>query len=253
MSKEKIDKMVEDFWNSPKAIEYMRGRGFTDETLKQYKVGYSVKRDSIAVPMYSEKGEVLGVVGRKIAVKKFDNSRRLPVRRTLWNLHRARRTGDTVIVCESTFDAMRISQAGFPNVVACLGGNFNEQHAHQLGKYFNTIVIMTDWDDSTKHNYDKPSEGKFCRKCRREGYSACRGHNPGRDTGAKIAKLMKHKDVLWAAYGYKRPYPGDAKDAGDCETWQIRECINGAVSDMEYQDWDIYYQKDLAPETPSVV
>lgn len=247
---ETIERLKEAFWKTPKALDYMRGRGFEDSILEDYKIGYSEKKRVINVPMYSESGEPVGFIGRAIENKRFHNSENLPVRQTLWNLHRARRLGDTVIVCEASFDAMRIAQAGYPNVVACLGGNFNEQHAHQLMKYFKTVIIFTDWDDSREHVYDKG--GKRCRKCVDAGYSACKGHNPGRDTGQKIATLVKGKQIKWATLGYKRVYDG-AKDAGDMTIQQIREAIQGAVTNMEYQRWGIYYMKDLVLETPAMV
>jgi 5S rRNA maturation endonuclease (ribonuclease M5) len=248
--KETLERMKKQFWDSPRALDYMHGRGFEDAILEDYGIGYSEKRDLITVPMYSERGEPVGVIGRTIKDKRFRNSENLPVRQTLWNLHRARRLGDVVIVCEASFDAMRIHQAGYPNVVACLGGNFNENHAEQLMKYFSTIIIFTDWDDSREHRYDL--NGKRCRKCSDAGYSACKGHNPGRDTGAKIVNQVKGKQVKWATLGHKQIYNG-AKDAGDMSIPDIRKAINNAVSNMEYQRWNIYYMKDLVLEAPVMV
>src|SRR6478609_2001167 len=102
---ETVVRLEDGLWQSQEAIDYMHSRGFTDETLKSYHVGFSGKRGVIAVPMYDVSGKPVGFIGRKIHEKKFDNSLKLPVRQTLWNIHRAIRTGsDTVIVCESTFD-----------------------------------------------------------------------------------------------------------------------------------------------------
>ena len=238
-----IDRMAEQFWQSNEAMEYMRGRGFEDEVLREYSIGYSAKKNLIVVPMYAENGKPIGVVGRTIRDKRFRNSDKLPVRQTLWNIHKARRLGDTVIVCEASFDAMKIAQAGYPNVVACLGGNFNENHVNQLKKYFNTVVIFTDWDNTKEHRNDK--NGKRCRSCYEQGYSACRGHNPGRDIGQRIADSMKGKSVMWASYDYKQVYPHGAKDAGDMTVEEIRQCIANAVSNYEYQSWGLYYEQDL--------
>ena len=240
---ETIERLKETFWNTKTAVDYMRGRGFEDSILEDYKIGYSEKKKVITVPMYSESGEPVGFIGRTIEGKRFRNSDNLPVRQTLWNLHRARRLGDTVIVCEASFDAMRIAQAGYPNVVACLGGNFKEQHAQQLMKYFKTIIIFTDWDDTREHRYDKG--GKRCRKCVEAGFMACKGHNPGRDTGQKIANLVKGKQIKWASVGYKQVYPRGAKDAGDMSIADIRLAIKNAVSNMEYSRWGLYYESDL--------
>jgi hypothetical protein len=223
---EVLARCYEDFWKSEKAIEYMRGRDFEDETLKHFRIGYSAKRNSIMVPMHSPDGLPIGVIGRSLKGKRFQNSVNLPKNKTAWNFHRAKREGDTVIVCEASFDAMRIHQAGYRNVVALLGGNFSEYQAAQLGRTFNGIVIMTDSDK--KHFYDN------CAKCRNSGSKLCRGHNPGEVLGATIANKMKGKRVSWAHCGGATRFPPGIKDAGDMSTLQIRECIQNAVSHIEY-------------------
>ena len=107
---ETIDRLAQDFWNHSEAVNYMRGRGFTDETLKLYGVGYSEKKKVVTVPMYDEKGKPVGMVGRSLIDKRFRNSDQLPVRQTLWNLHRAIRTGSSVVfVVESTFDGLMLA------------------------------------------------------------------------------------------------------------------------------------------------
>ena len=185
--------------------------------------------------MYNAKGLPIGVIGRTASSeqKAFKNSKGLPTSKTLWNIHNAKRTGDTVIVCEASFDGMKIAQAGYPNVVACLGGNFSEYHEQQLGMYFSRIIIMTDFDDKEKHRYVN------CRKCMVKGLQTCVGHNPGRALGQKIADKMKGKQILWAAYDHKIIFPDGAKDADDSGTPAVRQCIKNAVSNMEYQSWGI--------------
>jgi DNA primase len=232
-----LDRMYEDFWQNPEAVRYMvEERGFEEETLEYFRIGFSAKKDIIAVPMHNGKGLPVGVIGRPADTenKFFKNSRGLPTSKTLWNMHRAKKHGDTVIVCEASFDAMRIHQAGYPNVVACLGGNFSPHHFDQLNKNFSRIIIMTDNDRTEKHIY------KNCRKCKKQGLSLCKGHNPGRDLGATIAAGLHTKEVLWAAYAEKIIYPNDAKDAGDMTDDEIRQCLRKAVSHFEYSDWGLY-------------
>lgn len=231
-----IPAMEERLFENEKAYDYMvKTRGFEESVLREYHVGYNAKRDLICVPMYTEKGLCVGVVGRPVQKGKvsFKNSPGLPQSKTLWNIHNAKRTGDVVIVCEATFDAMKIVQAGYPNVVACLGGNFSEYHAQQLRKYFNTVIIMTDFDDSEKYKY------RDCRKCFKRGLKECIGHNPGRATGEKIADLMTGKSVKWAAYDHKLIYPNGAKDPDEAGTDAIRQCVQNAVTNFEYQQWGI--------------
>lgn len=232
-----LDRMYQDFWENPEAIRYMvEERGFEEEILEFFRIGFSAKKAIIAVPMHNGKGLPVGVIGRPADTenKFFKNSRGLPTSKTLWNMHRAKKHGDTIIVCEASFDAMRIHQAGYPNVVACLGGNFSPYHFDQLNKHFSRIVIMTDFDKKEKHLY------KNCQKCKKRGHNLCVGHNPGRDLGATIAAGLHMKDILWASHSDGIVYPNNAKDAGDMTDDEIRQCLKNAVDHYEYSEWGVY-------------
>lgn len=229
-----IDRMKEQFWDDSPGLAYMRGRGFEDSILEEYSIGYSPKRGGlVAVPMHTETGQPIGVIGRGVAEKVFKNSDGLHTSKTMFNLHRAKRTGDAVIVCESSFDVLRLAQYGYPNAVACLSGNFSANHLWQLDKYFSTIVIMTDFDDAESHKY------LGCRKCSAKGLRNCAGHNPGRALGETISERVTNKAVLWASYDYKIIYPHGAKDVGDMTGPEIRQCIKNAVPNYEYHQWGI--------------
>lgn len=231
-----VERMAEEFWQYIGPMGYMLNqRGFTEETLKHFGVGYSHKRDMVIVPMHEPSGKFLiGFIGRSIQEKVFKNSNNLPKSKTLWNYHRARKHGETVIIVESSFDAMRIHQAGYPNVVAALGGHLSEHHVEQLGKTFSTIVIMTDFD---KRIY-RPN----CGKCRH--LKECEGHRPGRELGWKIAEALKNKKIMWAAYDDTCVYPHGAKDAGDMTDEEIRQCLRNATSHFAYSRWGIEEKDD---------
>ena len=233
--------MQEQFWNSPQAIDYMHSRGFTDKTLKRFGIGYSRNKNLLAVPMYSEKGLLVGVVGRPASHtdKRFRNSDGLPTSRSLYNIHNAKRSGaESVIVVEASFDVMSVDQSGYPNVVGCLGGHFSDLKADQLDKYFTEIIIMTDMDDAEAHRYVN------CRICNTKEMYQCKGHNPGRQLGQTIADKMqqRNKTVRWASYNPRMVYPMGAKDANDMlksDPSAIAQCINNRVSGLEYSSWNL--------------
>jgi DNA primase len=232
----KIDAMIDQFWQNESAVEYMHSRGFSDETLRRFQIGYSAKKNMLAVPMHNEHGLPVGVVGRPASHtnKRFRNSDRLPTSDTMFNMHRAKRSGaEALIVVEASFDAMSVDQAGYPNVAACLGGNFSEAHAQQIDKYFSTVIIMTDFDDRMKHRYEN------CRFCGTVKLVDCKGHNPGRKLGWKIANRMKDKRIRWASFESGLVYPHDAKDATDMVSQEIAQCIKNQVSSIEYQSWHL--------------
>jgi len=192
---------------------YMNGRGFTDDTIDYFKVGYSKKKNMVAVPVHSPDGIPIGVVGRSASKdsKVFKNSVGLPTSKTFFNLHRAKRASTTVIVTEASFDAMAVHQAGYPNVVGNLGGHMSELKYRLLDKHFDRIILMTD-----NRDYD----------------------DAGRAIGMKIAqRFIATKDILWAQYRYDEHYPGNLKDASAIlekyDESLIAETIAGAIPHYE--------------------
>jgi DNA primase len=218
-----------DFWKYGDAQRYMMGRGFEKETMKKFEVGYDAELDMICVPMHDPMGKVeVGLIRRSIEGKVFKNTPGLPSSKTLFNIHRAKKTGDAVIVVEASFSTMRLDQCGYSNAVSVLMGQFNQQHASLLNKYFNTITIMTDFDDVKKHVY------KGCQKCRAETGGLCKGHNPGEELGMKIAGLLPNKRLMWAHSGGSTRFPPGIKDPDDMDDETIRYSIKNAISHFEY-------------------
>jgi hypothetical protein len=235
-----LERMQAEFWDSP-AHAYMRGRGFDDDTLKYFGIAYSKARSLVAVPMYAVgKEECVGVIGRKLDEKVFENSKGLPRRFVPWNFQNARKAGDTVIICESSFDAMKIHQAGYANVIALLGGSLSIWQEDMINRTFSKIIIMTDFDNK---RYE-PN----CAKCKRKNIYLCEGHRAGREFGRTIAEKFPNKKIMWAAYDDTCVYPTwplegvrdkPAKDATDMTDNEIRQCLKNAISNFQYSRWNI--------------
>jgi hypothetical protein len=218
-----LDRLRSNFPGS-EGEEYMLGRGFNKETLEHFEIGYSEKKRCVIVPMHTDTGLPIGFVARSVTGKRFLNSKGLPKSKTAWNMHRAKKTGATGIVVESSFDAMRVHQAGYPNTFALLGGSLSAIQKNQIERYFSTIVIATD-NDPLQFNKG------LCGKCG----GACKGHNPGRELGEKIEEKLRRK-ILWAATG-PEIYPHGAKDMGDLTDEEIRNVLTHAVNGFEYHMW----------------
>lgn len=229
LPEEIVESLHQNLLDSAEALDYMMGRGFHMDTLKMYRIGYSLVKHMISTPMFDINGAPVGMIGRTVEGKRFRNSVDLPTGRTLWNIHNAKGYDD-IIVVESNFDAMRVSQAGFPNVVACLGGNFSDEHADQLASTATFVTIMTDFDDHRSNMREN------CRACAGRGLNFCRGHNAGRKLGLSIAEKMRERGcvVRWAVYDDKDVFPHEAKDPGDMTDEEIRQCIQNAESNFKY-------------------
>ena len=198
---ELIERLARDFPNSP-GNTYMNGRGFTDETLRFFNVGFSNLRQAVTVPMYAEDGMPLGFVGRHIVGKRFENSFGLPKSKSLWNINNAKRNSGSIIVVESSFDAMKVHQAGYSNVVAALGGSLSQHQVKQLERYAETVIILTDND------------------------------KPGRALGEKIQENVRRR-IRWGCIGPEL-YPRGVKDATDMTEAEIRQVLLNSKSYVEY-------------------
>lgn len=245
-----IAKMHERFMHTEAAKEYMKGRGFERETMEHFKVGFTPAttgynapiyrpNDMIVVPAYDHKGMPVGLVGRSLVGKDFknygakDGGKGFHKSQILWNLQNARRY-ETVIICESTFDAMRIHQAGYPNVIALLGGSLSQIQRKLLSRHFSHIIIMTDNENEAN---GQMTFHRRCAKCVREGWDFCQGHAPGRDLGMKIADALPRIRISWAVYDNRLIYANNVKDATDMTDDEIRQCLRNAISHFDYLDW----------------
>jgi DNA primase len=203
-SQDVLNKLADDIQDSERAKEYFYSRKINDEAIDYFKLGYSKNMDMVTVPLHSPDGIPVGIIGRSVEGKKFKNSPNLPRNKTMFNLHRAKREGGTIIVCESSFDVIRLWQAGFPNAVGTLGGSISDVNIQHLNKYASTIILMTDNDQA------------------------------GRALGMTIANKLRNKNLLWAYYDHNIIYPHSAKDVGDMKDEEIKQCIKNAVPHFEY-------------------
>jgi DNA primase len=131
---------------SPRAMRYYSGRLITEESVKKFGLGFSEKQDMVTIPVHSPDGLEVGFVGRSIEGKEFKNTPGLPKSKVLFNLHRIK-TSSKVYVVESSFDAIRLDQCGFP-AVATLGANVSNVQTDLLQKYFNNIIVIADNDEA---------------------------------------------------------------------------------------------------------
>ena len=205
-SQETLDRLHADLAGNKEARDYFESRGINEESMKHFALGYSSAMNMVITPVHSPDGMPVGLVGRSISEKRFKNSNGLPKNKTMFNLHRAKKLGGIVIVVECNFDAIRVHQAGFPNVVATLGGHISNDNINLLNKYFTKIIIMTDSDEA------------------------------GRSLGKNIASKLRNKEVLWAMYDDEILYPHGAKDVGDMNDAEIKQCISNAIPHFQYSN-----------------
>jgi DNA primase len=139
-----IKRLNQQALESPRAMRYYSGRLITEDSVKKFALGFSERQDMVTIPVHSPDGMEIGFVGRSIEGKDFKNTPGLPKSKTLFNLNRVK-TSSNVYVVESSFDAIRLDQCGFP-AVATLGANVSNFQTDLLQKYFNNIIVIADND-----------------------------------------------------------------------------------------------------------
>lgn len=182
-------------------VDYLIQRGIHSTTLQHFEVGYSEKKELIVIPARDEHYQLVGFIGRRINTEikpKYRYSKGFPRKDILFNLNNAKHY-DSVIIVEGSLDAMKIHQAGFPNVVATLGANVTNEHVSLLNSYFNEIIIF--------HDNDEPGEAM-----RRRIYSQC---------PRKEIRLVEYES-------------DDVKDAGDMGEAAIRNMVRNSIDFLSW-------------------
>jgi DNA primase len=136
-----------------RAKEYLKYRKINSHSWSKFSLGYSEKQDMVTIPVHSPDNLPIGFVGRSIEGKEFKNTPGLPKSKTLFNLNRVK-TSSRVYVVESSFDAIRLDQVGFP-AVATLGATISNAQVDLLQKYFNDIIVIADNDVAGSNMKDR--------------------------------------------------------------------------------------------------
>ena len=167
------------------ALEYVRKRGFSDDMIKKYRIGYAPKnniiankyanskhlidsglcrrgdygmydffRDKLMFPIFNANGKIVAFSGRSLdgSEPKYINTSDTDVfhkRKTVFGLNFARdaiHRANRSIIVEGQIDAIKMQTNGFPETVAPLGTALTEDHIGLLCKLNRNIVFCFDGD-----------------------------------------------------------------------------------------------------------
>ena len=145
-----IDNLIIDYDKDGQKLSSLIDRGFDIDTLKYFEVCYSDKKRRVVIPVRDESYKLVGMIGR--AIDKDQEPRYLYTNgfkraKVLFNLCNAKKY-DSVIITEGSLDAIKIHQAGFPNVIATLGSKISENQHTLIRKYFDEIIAFPDADSA---------------------------------------------------------------------------------------------------------
>jgi DNA primase len=188
-----IDNLILDYDSDEAKKKFLPflERGLSMDTLQAFEVGFSESKNRIVIPVRNPQYKIVGLIGRAISSEqepRYLYNTGFKRATVLFNIQNAKNHSEVIIV-EGSVDAMKVHEAGFPNVVASLGAQVSAQQVSMLKKYFDRIVIFSDNDDAGN--------------AMRDGIiSSCCG-----------------KDL------YKASIPEDLKDPGEMSVEQIKNSI----------------------------
>ncbi len=155
---------------------YLAARGLDPHTIAHFGIGFcsvGLMRGRIAIPIHNERGELVAYAGRAIDDERSQEEGKYKLPRgfskshVVFNLHRANEHGKAkgLVVVEGFFGAMKVHEAGFPNVVALMGSTLSEQQENLLVNATDRLALMFDGDEA-----GTACLGEICRRLGRRLY-----------------------------------------------------------------------------------
>lgn len=152
-----------DKWDA--LLKYMREKGYSYEELYEANLAYKSEKDGrvrffdafrnrVMVPIIDVRGNVVAFGGRVLDDSKpkyINSSDTLVYKKSLgvFGLNFAKNSGEkSLVLVEGYMDAITLHQAGFTNVIACLGTAFTGEMAHLLSRYAQEILLCYDNDEA---------------------------------------------------------------------------------------------------------
>lgn len=137
---------------TPADRAYLHGRGITDATIDQIKIGRGTKlglEDRIVIP-YWKSGRVAYLVGRGESPKYKKMKRSELSEHPIWGIDTLSRSGP-VIIAEGIFDALSVYQVGMP-VLTAVTGRFSHEQEKDLFSVLRRrdVTICMDYDPKSE-------------------------------------------------------------------------------------------------------
>lgn len=127
------------------AMVFLKGRGFTDEIIKKYKIAQTEDGKEIAIPYYKN-GTLVNIKYRTVDEKGFKQEK--DAEPTLWNRDSIPPDADYLIITEGEFDALALCQYGI-EAVSIPGGSSNMEWIETEWEWLNrfkNIYLCFDMD-----------------------------------------------------------------------------------------------------------
>jgi DNA primase len=155
--------------HNKKSLKYLYRRGFTDETIRKFGIGYNDDLEifntphmlnCITIPYYDIRNRIVAFYCRSIDKEpqmKHMSSKSFPwlyeKGQMFYNLNRVIRKyyNGTVFIVEGQLDCISMAQIGFPNTIAICGNKMTQVQHEIIYRYFNKVYFVMDNDEPGKN------------------------------------------------------------------------------------------------------
>jgi DnaB helicase-like protein/Toprim domain-containing protein len=166
-SVEKMESMQSSLLSSDVALDYLRiSRNLTDETIKNFGLGYDSDKNAIAIPVY-KRGELINIRYRFLEPTGSKYTQEKDCEVWIYNedgIQAGVKKGGILIV-EGEFDLMSAHQAGFKNIISPASGK--DSYGVWLELIDNLPKVYISYDN------DKPGKDAALRMAERIGTDKC--------------------------------------------------------------------------------
>ena len=163
----KMEAMTDELWGTPSAMEYLHNeRGFNDETIKNFNLGWDGERRAIAIPIYKNK-ELINIKYRFLEPDKNKYTSEKGCETWIYNdvgVQEAMAKGSLLVV-EGEFDCMSVWQRGMKAVVSPASGKDSYGVWLELMDTVPNIYIAYDNDKGGKESSFKLADRLGVEKC----------------------------------------------------------------------------------------
>jgi DNA primase len=139
------------FKSGKSTYQYFFDRGFDKSDMRDYMIGRDLQNETITIPVFWGDGELAGIIGRYIDPARPKNQRykiyEFPKGSLLFPLDKVKVVNDTIILVEGQFDAMKVRNWGYPNVLATFTNSVSRQQAEMLKGMCKKIITLFDNDE----------------------------------------------------------------------------------------------------------
>jgi DNA primase len=206
--------MPTNYWTDPRPS----GRGFSEETVAAFDLGYDPMADVATIPIRNVHGELIGITKRHLSWHdkndgpKYRDPKHFPKTKNLFgSWFAAQADSPTVVITEGPLDCIKVWQAGHP-AVALYGSHVSEHQIHLLRRIGTMSVVLFFDNDKAGTKAVKQAKG-FTEE--RDGTWT---YNPMTD----LRKFFVVKRVGYTTLSERGDDPGDLSD--DC----IHEAVTSA-------------------------